>query len=103
MKNFIRNFLGIRKKRRGLPSGPVPLLGASLIRGRLKMKVNEPVTEELWHWMLLLGWRANNVQNDRRSYTNLPGNALALLIAAGPDTRESVHARLINSAKASQD
>jgi len=101
MKNFIRNLFGIRKKRRGLPSGPIPQKGAVVIRGRIKMKVTEAVSEELWHWMLLSGWRANNVRDDRRNYSNLPSNALAQLIAAESDTREKIHARLINSVKSS--
>ena len=100
MKNLIRNLLSIRQKRKPAPVGPLPQVGADLIRGTVKMKVTHPVPRELWDWLVLSGWRNVPVKNDRRSYQWLPDAALKELLEADPAQRNQVHARVLAQSKA---
>ena len=58
MKDLIRTVFSIRQKRRSPPAGPVPPAGTQLIRGEIRMTVDQNIPRELWSWMLLSGWRA---------------------------------------------
>ena len=100
MKDLIRNLLSIRQKRKPAPVGPLPPVGAALIRGSVKMKVTHPVPRELWDWLVLSGWRNVPVKNDRRSYQWLPDAALKELLDADPAQRKQVHARVLAQGKA---
>ena len=100
MKDLIRNLLSIRQKRKTAPVGPLPQVGAALIRGTVKMKVTHPVPRELWDWLVLSGWRNVPVKNDRRSYQWLPDAALKELLEADPAQRNQVHARVLAQSKA---
>jgi hypothetical protein len=102
MINFLRTLLGIRKKRQPLPISPRPPLGATIVRRSVKMTVTEPLNEEVWDWMLLSGWRVSAVRNDRRKSVDLPSEALKRLLAAEPDKRAEVHARLLRMAGANK-
>lgn len=99
MKDFLRTVLGIRKKRRSLPVTSTPRPGASLIRNGDKIKLNQPCDDELWDWLLLMGWRVCAVRNDRRRYRLLPADAIRRLKAASVDTRGDVLDGLIAEAK----
>jgi hypothetical protein len=98
MLDLIRTLFRIRKKRRALPSSASPKIGSTIVRNNLKIKLSQPLDPELWSWLQLSGWRVNTVRNDRRAYVALSEDALARLIAAPPDQRTRLHARLTNSA-----
>lgn len=99
MKDLFRNLLSIRQKRRPAPVGGVPAVGVSIIRGDVKMTVTDPISRDLWSWMVLSGWRNVPVKNDRRQYTELPEGLLKQLIDAEPTARDAVHARIMAQAK----
>lgn len=101
MKNFIRNALSIRKKRNAPPVGGKPAVGSFIILGQTKMEVTHPLTQDLWSWMVLSGWRNVPVKEDRRQCIMLPQNALAQLIQATPTERDACHARLLEVANKS--
>jgi hypothetical protein len=98
MKDLIRTVFSIRQKRRSPPAGPVPAMGSQLIRGEIRMTVNQNIPRELWSWMLLSGWRAIPVKKDRRKARDLPPGALLELISAHPTERNTVHARVLAQA-----
>ena len=99
MFDFARTLLGIRKKRRPLPTGLTPKPGTTIVRENVKIRIDQPITQELWDWMLLSGWRVNPVLKDRRHYAALPQNALQQLLVTQSEMRAKVHDRLINSAQ----
>lgn len=99
MRDFFRNLFGIRKKRKGLPVTPPPKVGASIIRNGARMKIVQPCDSELWDWLLLMGWRVNPVRNDRRSYLNLPKDALGRLRTASVDQRGRILEELLEIAR----
>ncbi len=98
MNDFLRTLFRIRKPRRALPSGPIPPVGASIVRRGVKMTITAAIDSEMWDWMVLSGWRIVNVSHDRRSCVKLPGEALGQLIAAGTENRERVHVRMLSAA-----
>ena len=100
MKDWIRTLFSIRQKRRTPPAGPVPPVGAFVIRKEVKMAVNQPIPRDLWSWMVLSDWRTVPVQNDRRKCMELPASALQELISAPPTELEAVHARILDQARA---
>ncbi len=103
MKSFVRNLFGVRKKRRVLPIHEIPTVGGALIKGNIRMRVTEPIGQELLDWLLLAGWRANNFRGDRRNYIELPGTALRSLICSESGEREVVHASLLEVSRQRRD
>ena len=100
MKDWIRTVLSIRQKRRPAPVGPLPEVGAFVIRDELKMLITQPPPPELWDWMVLSGWRNLPIKTDRRKGTLAPEGALkALIDATDPQVRNRVHARILEQAQ----
>lgn len=99
MKDLLRTLFSIRKDRRPAPVGPLPPVGALILRGALKMAVTQPVPRDLWDWLVLSGWRNMPVKTDRRKGMRLPDEALKALIDAAPQQRNQVHARILELAQ----
>lgn len=99
MKDLFRTIFSIRKDRRPLPVGRTPQIGDSIVRGHMKMIIQQPVSRELWDWLVLSGWRSVTVKNDRRKYTELPPSALQTLASANPQKRNAVHEQILDSAQ----
>ena len=100
MKDLFRTLLSIRQKRRPPPVGPLPPVGATIIRGQVKMAITHPIPRELWDWLVLSGWRNLPVKNDRRQGLTVPEGALQELIEADPQERNRAHARILEQAQA---
>lgn len=99
MKDLIRTLLSIRHPRRPAPVGPLPAVGACIVRGPIKMAVTHPVPPELWDWLVLSGWRNLAVKNDRRKGRLAPKGALKELIDADPQQRNQAHSRILEQAQ----
>jgi len=99
VNDFFRNLFGIRQKRRSPPVTPAPQLGATIIRNGVKIKITQSCDGELWDWLLLSGWRVNNVRNDRRKGIVLPRDAIKHLKAASVDERTKILETLLAIAK----
>lgn len=95
MNDFFRNLFKIRTKRRALPSGPRPQVGSIIVRKTMRIRVTQPISSDLWDWLLLSGWRVNTFKNDRRHYRTLPDGVLVQLAAATPEHRSELHTRLV--------
>lgn len=99
MKDMFRTLFSIRQKRRPAPVGPLPAVGAFIVRGEIKMPVTHPVPRELWDWLVLSGWRNLPVKNDRRKGMRVPDGALKALIDADPAGRNLAHSRILEQAQ----
>jgi hypothetical protein len=99
MKDLLRNLLSIRQKRKPAPVGPLPQVGSTILRGEVKMAVNQPLPRELWDWLVLSGWRNMPVKNDRRKGLVAPEGALKELIDADPQERNRAHSRILEQAE----
>lgn len=99
MKDLLRTLFSIRQQRKPVPVGRLPPVGASIIRGQVKMTVTQPVSWELWDWLVLSGWRNMPVKHDRRKNLSLPEGALKELMDADPLERDRVHSRILGRAQ----
>ncbi|MFY3386037.1 hypothetical protein [Paracidovorax sp. MALMAid1276] len=99
MKDLLRNLLSIRQQRKPAPVGPRPQVGATIQRGDVKMAVTEPVSRELWDWLVLSGWRNLPVKHDRRKARLAPEGALRTLLDTDPQERNRAHSRILEQAR----
>ena len=99
MKDLLRNLFSIRQQRKPAPVGPLPQVGSTIIRGEVKMAIDQPVPRELWDWLVLSGWRNLPVKNDRRKGRLAPEGALKTLIDADPQERNRAHSRILEQAQ----
>ena len=99
MKDLLRNLFSIRQQRKPAPVGHLPQVGATILRGQVKMTVSQPVPRELWDWLVLSGWRNMPVKNDRRKGLVTPEGALKELIDADPQERNRAHSRILEQAQ----
>lgn len=99
MKDWIRNALSIRQKRRSAPVGSLPPVGATIVRGPIKMAVTQDIPPDLWDWLVLSGWRNMPVKTDRRKGLQAAPGALKELIDADPQERNRAHGRILEQAR----
>ncbi len=57
----------------------------------MMMKVTQPLQQDLWDWLVLMGWREAKVRPDRRRYKRLPDTAIERLVSADRADREEVY------------
>jgi len=100
LKNTIRNVLNIRKERAIAPPGPMPQIGSSIVRDRLRIKLKYPISNEQWDWFTAQGWRTVDMRNNRREYTSVPDKILVKLLERQGAERNELHARLIKKSSA---
>jgi hypothetical protein len=103
MKDLLRTLFSIRQKRSAPPVGPLPTMGGFIVRGEVKMLVNQPVPRELWDWLVLSGWRNLPVKTDRRRGQLVPEGSLKALIQASAADRNRAHTRILEQAQPEAD
>ena len=87
------------KERRRLPlAGPCPDVGANICSRNAVMKVAYPLPQDLWDWLVLMGWREASAKPERRHYKRLPETAITTLMLADRAEREGVYRDLIGRA-----
>ncbi|MES2208029.1 MAG: hypothetical protein V4525_14685 [Pseudomonadota bacterium] len=96
IKNYLRTLFKIRKKRRLGLQGSKPLVNAYLILDRLKMQVTLDMSDDLWEWLALQGWREATVPNDRRKYTLLPIQSFSAICLASREERDMVYLDILS-------
>ena len=97
-----RAALGMQKKwrRRAFPrAGAMPLSGAPVVSGDLRLVVQPGMSDSLWRWLSGLGWREVTFRPDRRQYHDVSYLWVKLLYQARPEQRERV---LIDAAAAAR-
>lgn len=63
------------------------------------MAVSSEISTELWHWLMVEGWRVSTYQNDRRAYTRMPENAVGQLMQTSNAERSTLHKKMLQRAK----
>jgi len=102
LKNTIRNVLNIRKERSIAPAGPMPQIGSSVVRERLRIRLKYPITKEQWEWFTAHGWRTVDMRTERREYTSVPDKILVKLLEKQGAERDALHLRLIKKTSAAK-
>jgi hypothetical protein len=80
VRDQVRNLLKIRRERELPPPGSKPALGARIVCGDLRMRVQAGMSDPLWIWLLSKGWREVLVRHDRRRYRDIPHAYVTRLI-----------------------
>ncbi len=96
LKDLFRTALSVRVKRKLTPIDQVPEIGARLTLDGMRMRVESPMSEDTWGWMVLHGWRECKFRGDRRRYVDLPKGAYERLRLAPPRQRDRVHKRIVD-------
>ncbi len=98
LRDKVRSLLGIRVERQTPPFGLKPQPGRTIVRGRNRMVVTTPVSDDLWYYLSLLGWREVVVRRDRRRYIDLPPASWELLARCPRPQREARYRQLLQQA-----
>jgi hypothetical protein len=90
MNLSIRGLLRIRYERALPRRGPKPAIGAYVVCGEFRMTIQAGVTDELWEWLMVRGWRELRYAPDRRHYLVVPARYVTDLIDAPEEVRSQV-------------
>lgn len=96
--DLLRTLFRIRVLRKLPPAGPMPKFGLMIVRDNVKMMVDTDLTEELWDWLVFMGWREVGIRNDRRHYRFAPRDACFALKKATLGGREVLHRAILRKA-----
>ena len=80
-------------------AGPKPGPGAKLVSGRLRITVQSGLSDEVWEFLVSMGWREETFRPDRRVYEDVPRGWLMRLYQARPDERQRILRGAIAAAK----
>jgi hypothetical protein len=95
LKDAARTLFKVRVKRKVPTSKRYPKSGSFIVRADAQMLVTPELSEELWEWLVLQGWRVNSFSQDRRQYAEWPANSIAILAKAPAGERENLYRRLM--------
>lgn len=93
--NGVRRALKITKPRAIGGFGDVPRLGSKIHLDALRMKVSVNPSDELWLWLVQVGWRECSYPRDRRVYLDLPDRTLKELAKRHGLEREALYGQLL--------
>jgi hypothetical protein len=96
----LRTTFHIRKERQLPPPSAKPPVGSSIVYETLRMRLNRPITDEQWMWLINRGWRTVNLRTNRRNYVLVSDKFVNRLLDADDESRFQLHKRLINSPEA---
>jgi hypothetical protein len=77
-----------------------PAIGATLCCAGLRMTVQAGMSNELWHWLIKLGWRELHPRENRLHFKPLPTGLVTRLFDCSADERERVLLAAIRHAAA---
>ena len=95
LKDTLRTLLRIRTPRTLLPPSQMPVVGSNIVRGRLRIRLKYPVSDEQWAWFTSHGWRTIDMRLERRRYICVSDNVLIKLLKADNVKRDELHATLV--------
>jgi hypothetical protein len=85
------------KERRCLVrAGKRPAVNVYITKQQIAIKLTEPITAELWDWLVLMGWREVDIQSNRRKITRLHDETFSKLANARHDEREAIYRSILN-------
>ncbi len=71
-------------------NAPKPKMGATLCCAGLRMTVQAGLTDEMWQWLVALGWRELRAGENRLHYRALSTSLVNRLYDVDPDDRQKV-------------
>lgn len=71
-------------------NAPKPKMGATLCCAGLRMTVQAGLTDEMWQWLVALGWRELRGGENRLHYRALSTSLVNRLYDVDPDDRQKV-------------
>lgn len=98
LRDKFRTMLNIRRPRAAIRRGPRPSIGARIARDDVRMTVQAGMTQDLWNFLQILGWREITFKGDRRRYRDISTDWANQLIDAPPERRQEVLERAIAAA-----
>jgi hypothetical protein len=96
MQTLFRRGKPAKERRRMLAAGRCPDVGKKIFRRDMVMTVTDPLQQDLWDWLVLMGWRESTARTERRQYRCLPESAIKTLIRTDRADREGVYRELIH-------
>lgn len=82
-------------RRRLARSGKVPALDSHIIKQQLVIKITEPMVQDLWDWLVLMGWREIDMKSNRRKVRRLGNDTFAKIAQADYSVREEAYRELL--------
>lgn len=67
-----------------------PAIGATLCCGGLRMSVQAGLSDDLWQWLVKLGWRELGPRENRLQLKPLPTALVTRLFDCSPEERERI-------------
>lgn len=98
LSDLARRLLGRKMERQLPPPGRRPPVGAYIAKEDVRMRVTVDLSEEIWRWLTLSGWRRIFLQSDRRRYRSAPRRGLERLVLAAPERREAIERAILQQA-----
>lgn len=90
VRDQVRSLFKIRTARQVGRMGPKPRIGATIFRGEVRITVPVGLSDDLWLWLAMQGWREPIVRPDRRNYRDVPPSLVTRLFDAPAHERMKV-------------
>jgi hypothetical protein len=85
------------KERRRMPrAGKPPAINAYIAKQQTAIKITTPVNQELWDWLVLMGWRELDVKSNRRKIRRLDDRVFSKLVQANQQDREAIYREILS-------
>ena len=94
----ISELLGRKKEQQRRRAASKPAIGATLCCAGLRMTVQAGLSDDLWQWLVKLGWRELQARENRLHFKPLPTALVTRLFDCAADDREGVLLAAIRSA-----
>ena len=86
----IGELLGRKKEQQRRREAAKPAIGATLCCAGLRMTVQAGLSEDLWQWLVKLGWRELQPRENRLHFKPLPTTLVTRLFDCQDDERERI-------------
>ncbi|MFA7350044.1 MAG: hypothetical protein WC009_04750 [Methylotenera sp.] len=96
LKTMIFGGKPAKERRRLVRASKRPAINVYITKQQIAIKVTEPMTTELWDWLVLMGWREVDIKSNRRKITRLHDETFSKLANAKPVEREAVYRAILN-------
>jgi hypothetical protein len=86
----VSELLGRKKEQQRRRAASKPAIGATLCCAGLRMTVQAGLSDDLWQWLVKLGWRELQPRENRLHFKPLPTALVTRLFDCADDDRERV-------------
>ena len=90
MSTPIGELLGRKKEQQRRREASKPAIGATLCCAGLRMSVQAGLSDDLWRWLVKLGWRELQPRENRLHFKPLPTALVTRLFDCQEDERERI-------------